>query len=213
MYELSLGAPTGDLLIGLKPEAAEAVKLAVLDALKKHLIEPKAAPVAVKTSQPRERVQTPPAIGEPAEAPQAAAAAPVAPQRDALGRQRAGFRVVPEVMGELLPILRLGVKHAMTGKRAHAVVNVQRKAEGKLPVSNSTVGRALARLAEGGEAIGAPGIVKGASPKAWGWYRFDTGTTASGPATVNIAAPQVTLDRNGFTVSLAAGEGVVKGAV
>jgi len=208
MYELSLGAPTGDLLIGLKPEAAEAVKLAVLDALKKHLIEPKAAPVAVKTSQPRERGQTPPAIGEPAEAPQAAAAAPVAPQRDALGRQRAGFRVVPEVMGELLPILRLGVKQAMTEKRAHGLLNAERREQGKPPVSNSTVGRALARLAEDGEVIGARGVAKGASPKAWGWYRF-----ASGPAPVNIAAPQVTLDRNGFTVSLAAGEGVVKGAV
>jgi hypothetical protein len=52
MYKLNLGAPSGDIIVAVTPEAAEAVKVAVLACLVKQLSTPAPAP-AVKRKSPR----------------------------------------------------------------------------------------------------------------------------------------------------------------
>jgi hypothetical protein len=177
MYELKLGTPSGDILIGLKPEAAEAVKQAVFAAL---LAQARAE--AQTASAGEEAGKTAPKPSRPRSAAQTAYGGsnvnPDSPMQKAI---RAALDVSLPSPSEPLTVAQVT---ALLGEFKEASVQVALGSfyrEGKM--SRQRVGRA------------------------WGYQWADR------PPSVVAAFPQVKLDNNGFRVTLAAGEGIVKGAV
>lgn len=182
MYEVSLGAPSGDLLIGLKPEAAERVKAAILRAL--------------LAEAPQVHAPTTETAPLPAEGPEPRT--PGGRRRKGLGERYGGEKANPR--SALQVKIRRHVKTAVPGSEAEAMtldtlllhINENRAK----PFSRASTAVAIGNLYREGWAdrvrVG----------HQWAYWRI-----AAAPADADGR------DRNGFKVTVAAGEGVVSGSL
>jgi hypothetical protein len=210
MYEVKLDAPSGALIVGLTPDAAEAVKLAVLRALldagTAWVMEH--APEGVSPSAPAL------AMGETGEGPTAATGAS-GPRGGARSRKtRAGFRVAGDVKAALPGIMPPTREHAMGSARLTRLVNGGRMLLDYPEVSASTVERALAALRDEGLVTAEAGIAEGMGPRALGWYLTDAGDELTRPIDPSKVEAYVDdIRRNGFAATVEAGVGVVNGSV
>jgi len=174
MYEVKLDAPSGALIVGLTPDAAEAVKQAVLRAL---LAQARAE--AQTASAGEEAGKTAPKPSRPRSAALTAyGGSNVNPDSPMQRDIRAALSTSLTLRSELQTVVQVTT---LLGKFNEASVQV-----------------ALGSLYREGK------MVRERVGRAWG-YKWAASPVA--------AIPQVKLDSNGFRVTLAAGEGIVKGAV